>query len=260
MSARQDVFQYLEKKPKAPLNEVLDEFSKAKQSTIRRYFFEYQKLDKKVGESKSKKVASLKSKPGDKKTASKKIAGGKSVKQQVFDYMQENPGCKLKDLASAFPSAQKTTLGNYRRQWLKENEATKQELTKSKKSEIISFLVNNPGSNINDLKKVFPEVANKLVTVFRSWKNSQSARTKIPKAPKTRSSKPAKPKSLNTPEITQKAQGWLEKHKDTIARQKEIIEKQKTRIEILKSQLPKTKRPKFIDSLKKFLTNKFSKN
>lgn len=260
MSARQDVFQYLEKKPKAPLNEVLNQFPGAKESTIRRYFFEYQKLDKKVVKSKSKKVTSTKPKAAAKKAAVKKKSGKKSIKQQVYDYMSENPECNPQDLVDAFPASQKTTLSNYRRQWLKENDSAKQSLTKSKKSEIISFLDNNPGSNINDLKKVFPEVANKLVTVFRSWKNSQSVGTKEQKTTKPKVSRATKPKSSKSLEITKKAQGWLEKHKDTIARQKEIIEKQKTRIEMLKSQLPKTKKSGVIDSIKSFIINKFSKN
>lgn len=260
MSARQDVFQYLENKPKAPLNEVLNQFPKAKESTIRRYFFEYQKLDKKVVKSKLKKTTSTESKTATQKAAVKKKKGKKSIKQQVYEYMVGNPDCKPQELASAFPGSQKTTLGNYRRQWLKENEAAKQNLTKSKKSEIISFLDNNPGSNINDLKKVFPEVANKLVTVFRSWKNSQSAGVKEQKTSKTKAAKTPKPKSSKSPEATQNAQGWLEKHKDTIARQKEIIEKQKTRIEMLKSQLPKAKKSRVIDSIKNFIINKLSKS
>ncbi len=259
MSARQDVFKYMEKKPEAQLNEVLGEFSSLKESTIRRYFFEYQKIDKKVEKSQKKKVASPKVQVAAKKTLSLKNGSKKSIKQKVFDYMQGAPETKLKDLAKAFPSSQKTTVGNYRRQWLKENEVTKQNLSKSKKNEIFSFLDNNPGSNINDLKKVFPEVANKLVTVFRSWKNSQSAGTKVQKGQKEKVSKSAKSRIPKSPEITKKAQGWLEKHKDTIARQKEIIEKQKTRIETLKSQLPKVKKSKVIDSIKKFIVDKLSR-
>ncbi len=260
MSVRQDVFQYLENQPKAPLNEVLSRFPKAKASTIRRYFFEYQKLDKKVVESKPKQAASTKTKQNVQKATTKKKTGNKSIKQQVHEYMLNNPDCKPQDLAVAFPGSQKTTLGNYRRQWLKENESTRQNLTKSKKSEIISFLDNNPGSNINDLKRVFPEVTNKLVTVFRSWKNSQSARVKETIAAKTRMPKITKSKSSKSPETAQNSKGWLEKHKDTIARQKEIIEKQKTRIEILKSQLPKSKKPGVIDSIKNFIINKLSRS
>lgn len=247
MSVRQDVFSFLTDEPEATLDRVLEKFSTLKESTVRRYFFEYQKIDKKRDTPKPKSTSSKKASPPQKK------ARKKSIKDQVYDYMQKAPDAKLKDLAVHFSEHPKTTIGNYRRQWLKENAAAKQTLSKSKRNEIFSYLDNNPGSNINDLKKVFPDVANKLVTVFRSWKNSQ-----VTSKPTEKPSGTRKGKSKDTAS-SQPEQGWLERHKETIARQKEMIDRQKSRIESLKSQLPKIKKPGFIDSLKRFIANKLSK-
>jgi hypothetical protein len=261
MSVRQNVFTYLEKGPEAPLNEVLAAFSNLKESTIRRYFFEFQKLDKKTAKSQKKKSERQnKTTETDVKTVAppqKKLK--KNTKLQIYGFMQSAPETKLRELVKAFPDLQKTTIGNYRRQWLKEQGSPKQALSKSKRSEILSFLDNNPASNINDLKKVFPDVANKLVTVFRSWKNSQAAAAIPDKEKITATSKPIGAKGPATKEKTSSKQNWLEKHQDTIARQKEIIEKQKTRIEILRSQLPSAKKTGIIDTIRNFIIDKLSK-
>ena len=74
MSVRQDVFNYLSSKPDAPLDEVLGTFSGTKETTVRRYYFEHQKADKKVTAPKKKKTT-------PKKTATpKKSAPAKKTK------------------------------------------------------------------------------------------------------------------------------------------------------------------------------------
>ena len=68
MSARQDVFNYLESHPNAPLKEVLSNFPDAKESTIRRYYFESQKSGGKKETSQKKKVNPKNEKSAPKKT------------------------------------------------------------------------------------------------------------------------------------------------------------------------------------------------
>lgn len=255
MSVRQDVFNYMKEKPGSSLDQVLNRFADLKASTVRRYFFEYQKSGAKENTAKKKRATSPQK--TTKKTSPNTQKGKISVKQQVFDFMQAAPEAKLKELTEAFPKCAKNTLGNYRRQWLKDNSPANEPISKTKMNEIFSYLDNNPGSNINDLKKIFPEVANKLVTVFRSWKNNQSAESETETSSISQS---IKSKAQSVKENLKPSEGWLEKHKDTIAKQKEIIERQKNKIEALKSQLPKFRRPTLIDSIKKFIINKLSKD
>jgi hypothetical protein len=251
MSTRQDVFGYLEKHPQSTLQEVLKKVSQAKETTVRRYYFEYQKTEHKPEKPSKKKTAPIKKAGPAKKSSPPKKRSKKTVKQQVYDFMEKSPEASLKELHAAFPGSQKTTVGNYRRFWIKENETSKDTLPKTKRNEILNYLNNNPASNINDLKKVFPDVANKLITIFRSWKDSQK---RMPNAKKLSEVKTAlSEKSQN---IKEKSHNWLEKQKKTIAKQKDIIDKQQTRIEALKSQLPDVKKPRFMDLIKDFLVKK----
>ncbi len=248
MSTRQDVFTYLESHPEASLKEVLGKISQAKETTVRRYYFEFQKSDNK---SAKKKITPGKKKIAAKKTTPAKKGPKKTLKQQVCDFMERSPDAKPKEAYAAFPKASTTTIGNYRRQWLKENGVAKETISKNKRAEILNYLNNNPASNIADLKKKFPEAANKVITVFRSWKNSQKGISDSAKLAEVKSAISEKGQ-----EIKEKSQNWIEKQKETIARQKEIIEKQQTRIEALKSQLPDVKKPKFVDLLKDFIVKK----
>ncbi|MBU2510271.1 hypothetical protein KJ966_03000 [bacterium] len=252
MSARQDVFTYLKANSNAPLKEVLSEFSKTKDTTVRRYYFEYQKTEKKpVKPQKQKKISAKKTV----EPKSKKIKEKKSLKQLVIEFLEQSPDSLPKELSAAFPKAHKTTLGNYRRQWQKQKETTTEKPHKDLKKAIFKYLDKNPSSNINDLKKVFPEAANKLITVFRSWKNDQHAKS-------------AKADGVSVPPITPgeisetdgiEKPSWLEKQKETIAKQKKIIEKQKSKIQGLKNQMPRIKKTGLIDSLKNFILEKVRK-
>lgn len=262
MSARQDVFKYLEGNPDAPLNEVLSAHSSYKESTVRRYFFEYQKSDnkpakrkstKKSSQAKSSKTAASKKRSTTKAKAKASTKEKKrSLKQQVADHLDNSPDISLDELCKAFPKSQKSTLGNYRRQWQKENAEPAAEVSEEKKKAIFTFLDKRPNSNINDLRKIFPETGNKLITIFRSWKNKQNNIAGNGGDDQVNEDKSEKVKG-------KPVQGWLDKHKETIARQKKIIENQKTRIEVLKSQIPRVRRPGIIDSLREFLVKKLTK-
>lgn len=242
MSARQDVFSYLKTNSKAPLNEVLSQFSDVKETTIRRYFFEYQKLTD-TTKATTKKAKTPQKKSGKTKEVKKAKKG--NLKQQVAEFMKSSKDSTLKELCEAFPTSSKSTLGNYRRQWLKDNEASKKEPIKDLKQSVIDYLEKNPTSNINDLKKVFPEAANKLITIFRSWKNDKSNS-------ENQADSDAKDENKEKP-------NWLNKQKETIAKQKQIIEQQKSRIATLRNQVPKPGRPKIFDSIKNFIADKLKR-
>ena len=253
MSARQNVFNYMTSHPDAPLQEVLSNFTDVKETTIRRYYFEFQKADGKQAAPEKKKTKAKTQKPVSKKNKPEPIK--KSLKLQISEFLEENPGASLKELCQAFPKAQKNTVSNYRRQWQKTAQPATKEIPESKRKEIIDYLNRHPHLNINDLKKVFPEAVNKLITIFRSWKATQNHEQENEKVEKEQETPPT---SAAPPKI-KKSQKWLDKHKETIARQKKIIEQQKTKIEALKSQLPSMKRPGFVDSLKNYLIDKFIK-
>ncbi len=252
MSARQDVFTYLKTNTDAPLKEVLSKFSKTKDTTVRRYYFEYQKMERIVAKPQkrkkvtTKKVAKSKQEKGSQKT---------SLKQQVIEFLEQSPGATLQELADAFPESQKSTLGNYKRQWQKQEETTSKKPHKALRQAIIEYLDKNPASNINDLKKVFPEAANKLITIFRSWKNDQnggSSKTDKEPGPNIIAEEPSENDPIGKP-------NWLEKQRETIAKQKKIIEKQKSKIEVLKNQMPNVRKLGFIDSIKNFILEKVKK-
>ena len=247
MSTRQDVFDFLKQHPNTLLEDVVKEISNAKETTVRRYFFEFQKMDPKSTVQKKKRPTSKSKKSVAKNTTAARKTSKKTIREQVFDFMNESPDASLSDLAAQFPKAQKTTLGNYRRLWLKESDTPQVAISKNLRKKILDYLDDNPGSNINDLKKVFPEVANKLITVFRSWKSTQKGLADSLKLSEVKDTLTEK-----KDELKEKSHNWLEKQKETIARQKEIIEKQQTKIEALKAM----KKPKLVDLLKEFLIKK----
>lgn len=248
MSARQDVFTYLKDNPSAPLDEVLSKFSSAKTTTVRRYFFEYQKMAKKVEKPLGKKKS-----PTAKSTVSK--TGKKSpklnLKQQVAQFLEQSPNATQEEVQNAFPKAHKATIGNYRRQWVKDHASADTQPPKDFKEDVFKFLDNNPDANINDLKKVFPEAANKLITIFRSWKNDQANTLKT--AAKIPEESPTVDKTENN--VPGEKPAWIEKQRETIAKQK-----QKLNIDKLKPHITRTRKPGLLNAVKDFLISKLKKN
>lgn len=260
MSVRQDVFNYLTEMPKASLEQVLAEFSSEKSTTVRRYFFEFQKLDEKEASpapktgNKMKKTGSPKAKKAPETTKKskagkqKKVPGRKkTAKQRVAEYMSKKPDATLEEVCSAIPEARKNTIANYRTQWKKENDSSSEKQTKDK---VFDFLNNNPTSNLNDLKEVFPEVGNKLITIFRSWKNLQEPAD----GQKETGKETEKPD-----DVTEKSESANLQEEQTMAKQTPIIERQKAHYEGLKKMVSSVKRPGIVDAIKNFIVDKLSR-
>lgn len=260
MSVRQNVFNHLTENPEASLDQVLAEFASEKNTTVRRYFFEFQKLDSKESPpapkkgSKAKKTGTTATKKSS-QTAKKAKAGKqtkapnrkKTAKQRVAEYMSKNPDAALEEVCSAIPEARRNTIANYRIQWKKENDSSSEKQTKDK---IFDFLNNNPTSNLNDLKEVFPEVGNKLITIFRSWKNLQE---------RVSEQKGTVEDSVTADERIGKNEREDDQEKQAKPKQNPIIEHQKDRFGGLKKQVARVKRPGIVDAVKNFIIDKLSR-
>ncbi len=258
MSARQDVFNYLKDHPKATLKDVLAALPKLKETTVKRYFFENRKLKKNSDKDIKKEGVRPKRKSDNK--ISKKTATSTSIRQKVFDFLQNNPDASLEQLTTAFSKSKKGTLSNYRSQWKKEKSSTEDQFVNT--TVIFEFLDQHPTSNLNDLREVFPEAGNKLITIFRSWKNKQKGSSPTSSKSSVAEEKSPLPESNkeNYQDEYEKQQKTIEKHKEIIDKQKEIIEKQKTRIELLKSRQPKSVKTGVAETIKNFIRNKILKS
>ncbi len=242
MSLRQDVFDYLKKHPRSSLDKTKSEFPDKKDTTIKRYYFEYKKLKETV----TKPKTTVKTKAPAKKV-SKKPASKKSIRQEVLDYLKKSPEASPSDLYKAFPKANQKTIRNYRLQWKKEQVDTQPD--PDIETKIFNYLCKNPESNLNDLREEFTNTEN-LITIFRSWKKQNCSE----------SPKPSKPDSEKEDSAeVEKQTEMIKKHKTIIEKQKEIIEKQKTRIDKLKYQVSSSINKGFTKTIKDFIVSKITK-
>lgn len=253
MSVRQDAFKYIADHPELSVQDLIKAFPDTKTTTIRRYFYEYGKTDLPT--------SSKKPKSATKKTVGKKNTPGKSLKEQVFDFLNQNPAGTKDSLKKVFSKSSPKTLNNYFSIWTNSQKPVKldEELKNSQKvseqQNIYSYLDTNPNANINDLKKAFPKIK-KLVTVFRSWKQqTKEIKGKIKEAVPTvlvDSQRNIKKKSS---EIKAESIDFLQ---EQIKKQKETIDLQKARLKQLNLKLSKPAGFSLKD-LKRFILDKIFK-
>lgn len=220
MSMKQAIFDFIDIHPEISLDKVIENFSDSKKTTVKRYFYIYQKQT----------VEKSENLVGNKQAKSKKSAAV-NLKKQVLQYLDNNPDSSVDGICEAFSGANRKTIGKYRYYWKKER-GKKIDLLRIKQ-DVFRYLDQHPGKNINDLNKVFPNNEKKLITVFRNWKKRQTDRNKVPFDGKQQIL------SLN----------------ETIKVQRETIEKQRIRIKRLKIQLAKQSRFS-LAGIKNFLREK----
>jgi len=247
MSVRQDAFKYITDHPELSVQDLIKAFPNTKTTTVRRYFYEYDKANTPASTKKPKYSV--------KKATQKKNLPKKSLKAQVFNFLDENPVSSKDDLKKSFPKASPKTLNNYFSVWSKNREPIKLTEEPTDQQHIFNYLDSNPNANINDLKKVFPKI-DKLVTVFRSWKQqTEEIREKIKEATPVVLLDSQKDIKKKGKEIKTETVDFLQ---EKIKKQKETIDKQKTRLKQLNSKLSKPTTFS-LASIKKFLLSKIFK-
>ncbi len=258
MSVKQVVFEFIEKHPKMSLDQVVGGLPDLNKATIKKYYYDFKKLNPVV--KREKKKTSPKQ---AKKTEQSKSTGGKSsnkeslsIRQRIYDLLTENPDVTIDELCQAIDSSNRKTIRDYRNRWRKENSLTKaMPLKKGSKDEIRfakernavhEFMRNYPEANLNDLRALFPKYK-KLVTDFRSWKRQQPQNSSPSRKSVTR------PEDAPLPVKSDKK--TIQSLKQIIEKQKHMIEAQRSKLKEVRSQLSRSS--KFsLDGLKTFLADK----
>jgi hypothetical protein len=144
-----------------------------------------------------------------------------SLRQNVFDFLEQNPQTTLGKIEKAFPKSNKKTVSNYLDQWRKEHTPQRKE---SLKQRITDFMDVNPKTNLLQLREVFSETKPASVnTYFSLWKNNRF-QTESKKTPK-----------VNRPlKITNEDSDIVQALKTTIDAQTKTIDALKSQNEILK--------------------------
>jgi hypothetical protein len=166
----------LKGKSKATLNirrkmlKFLDENPKTTPDQLKKKF---STQDKKLVNEAMKVWRSENPKPANKRPGRppKKEANG-SLRQQVFNYLNENPGATLSKLDGAFESENKKTISNYLDQWRKEK--TRKGKKISTKQRINDYLDQHPDSILKELKETFSDVNPSSIGAYHSlWKSGR---------------------------------------------------------------------------------------
>jgi hypothetical protein len=93
-----------------------------------------------------------------------------SLRQSVFDYLEQHPKTTLRKLEKTFPGFNPKTVSNYLDQWRKEHAPTRKV---SLKQRITEYLDANPGIDLQQLRKAFADTKPASVnTYFSLWKNN----------------------------------------------------------------------------------------
>ncbi|NQU62833.1 MAG: hypothetical protein HQ517_00910 [SAR324 cluster bacterium] len=92
-----------------------------------------------------------------------------SLRQNVFDFLKQNPQTTLGKIEKAFPDFNKKTVSNYLDQWRKDHTPKRKE---SLKQQITEYMDTNPKTDLRQLREVFHETKPASVnTYFSLWKN-----------------------------------------------------------------------------------------
>ncbi|MBT4088413.1 MAG: hypothetical protein HOE30_07965 [Deltaproteobacteria bacterium] len=254
MSVKQVVFEYLEKHPKKSLDQVVDGLPEFKKASVRKYFYDFRKLQSVAKIEKKASIKTKQNKGAEGKISKKK---GLNIRQRIYDLLTENPDVTIDLLCQKIEGSNRKTVRDYRNRWRKENLLTKpavaakeppkdeKKFTKERKA-VHDFMKQYPEANLNDLRKLFPKNS-KLVTDFRSWKRQQ------PKNGTPVSKKAGENLKSELPAKSDKKA--IHSLKQIIEQQKITIESQRSKLKEVRSQLAQAS--KFsLDGLKTFLANK----
>ncbi len=249
MNAKQAVFKYIEDNPDLVVKDLVEAFPGIKPQTAKNYFYAFRKgkeSNKPVGKkNETSDQLQTRAKRTDKPQAKQAIrtgTGGKSVRQKVIEFLEENPDSSTGELSTAFPDANRKTLRNYRYQWKKNRERQFQSL--KAKQDIFDYLDDHPDSNLQDLKKIFSENNKKIVTIFRSWKQRQTIANQKRKT------------NREIPSTHDSENKTLKSLEETVKKQRRTIEKQKFEINRLKTRLTRPLKNSIL-GIKDFIRKRF---
>ncbi len=162
LNIKKKMIKFLDENPKSSLEELTRKFSNQDKKFVDETYKTWKKEKKPI---KAKR-------PG---RPSKKDAAG-SLRQQVFNYLSENPETTLSKLEGAFKSENKKTVSNYLDQWRKEK--TKKAKKISTKQRINEYLDKHPQSTLKELKKVFSNINPSSIGAYHSlWKSGREGIT-----------------------------------------------------------------------------------
>jgi uncharacterized coiled-coil protein SlyX len=189
----------------------------------------------------------------------------KSVKQTVFDYLDQNNNLSVDELETVFPDLKSATLQKHYQQWMKGKETNVEPKTvlkpKSITQQVYSYLEQHPEAKNVELQKQFPSVNINTVNVAAyQWRKKH--RIDKPKKDNTPTeTKPSAPKVSVRKTVTQTAQQahWndtIAALKSTITAQEQLIEQLTATIEDLSqepfgSQLPEEMTSMSLSDVKK---------
>ena len=260
MSIKQVVFKYIEKHPKMSLDQVVSGLPDLKKATIKKYYYDFKKLNPvEKKEKKKTRTTQAKKTKQSKSTSGKSLnKGSLSIRQRIYDLLTEDPDLTIDALCQAIGASNRKTIRDYRNRWRKENQLTKLAAPLKKKGSkeeirfakernaVHEFMRHYPEANLNDLRALFPK-NKKLVTDFRSWKRQQPQNS-----PQGRKSGNWNEKASLPSKSDKKT---IQSLKRIIEKQKQMIESQHLKLKEIRSQLSRSS--KFsLDGLKSFLADK----
>ncbi len=144
-----------------------------------------------------------------------------SLRQNVFDFLEQNPQTTLGRIEKAFPKSNKKTVSNYLDQWRKEHTPQRRE---SLKQRITDYMDTNPKTDLLKLREVFFETKPASVnTYFSLWKNNH-----------IQASSKKTPRGAHQLKIKSEDSDIVQALKTTIEAQSKTIDALKSQNEILK--------------------------
>lgn len=214
LNLKKKVFGFLTENPSTSLDQLKTRFSGYDKKQITDFYH----LWKQTSQHRTQTPIHHKDKPED----------PGSLRQKVFNYLDQNPDLTLSKLEKAFTEDNKKTISNYLDQWRKERSSQRKKI--STKQRISDFLDSNPTSTLKNLKIVFPDINPSSIGAYHSlWKNEKNQTPK----------KAAGNETLRHP----RPEGTSENSTLSIDSARQIIdalhstvEAQKKAIEVLKSQ------------------------
>lgn len=149
MNMKKQVFEYMDKHPKATTKDLVSVFPKAKKKSLWNYSRQWKK-DHGIRPSSNR----------------------NSIRKQVFSYIDQNPDATQKELQKAFPNANKVSISNYHYQWRKSQPNLKKK--KTVKTIVFSYLENHPEVTFRELKDALSSINPSSISAYHSiWKQTR---------------------------------------------------------------------------------------
>lgn len=215
LNTRKKLITFLEENPDTGLDRLKKKFSSLEKKEITDI---YQNWADKNG-------AAL-SGQNRRKDAEESQAG--SLRQKVFNHLDNHPDLTLSKLEKVFQEENKKTISNYLDQWRKERSTKGKKI--STKKRIHDYLDVHPTAALKDLKAAFPDINPSSIGAYHSLWKSQKKNG----APQKRGRKPKS--EINIAKTIDQKSMTVESAKQIIDALNHTVEAQKKAIDALKAQ------------------------